>query len=68
MERLIKIGSVSDASKARRILLNEGIRTRLTKTEMTKEGCVWGLKLDDALLRSAVQSLLRHGFSYEIQG
>ena len=67
MERLIKIGSVTEASRARRILLEEGIRTRLTKAETTAEGCVWGLKTEDSVLLQVTRALVRLGIAYEIR-
>lgn len=67
MERLIKIGTVTDASRARRALLSEGIHTRLTKAESTNEGCVWGLKIIDTALPSAVRILKILGISHEIR-
>ena len=68
MERLIRIGSVSDASRARRLLLDEGLRTRLTKTEIGKDGCVWGLKAEVTHLSEITLLLMRHGIPYEIIG
>ncbi len=67
MERLIKIGTVTDASRARRTLLSEGIHTRLTKAETSKEGCVWGLKVKDTDLLEAVKILKIVGLTYEIR-
>ena len=67
MERLIKIGTVTDASRARRALLSEGIHTRLTKAESNGEGCVWGLKAEDTALPNAVRILKILGIPYEIR-
>lgn len=67
MERLIKIGSVTEASRARRILLEEGIRTRITKAETTDEGCVWGLKVEDSALLQVTRALIRLGIAYEVR-
>ena len=65
-ERLIKIGAVSTAASARRALLSEGIHTRLTKTETSKEGCIWGLKIEEGKLMSAIMILRRLGTPYEL--
>ncbi len=67
VERMIRIGTVTEASRARRALLERGIRTRLTKAEATKDGCIWGLKVDAASLLMAVKTLGQCGISYEIQ-
>ena len=67
MERLIKIGSVTEASRARRILLEQGIRTRLTKAETTAEGCGWGLRAEDSVLLQVTRALVRLGIAYEIR-
>ncbi len=66
MERLIKIGSVTLASRARRELLKESLSTRLTKAETRREGCVWGLKVKNADLLSVTEALRRLGYSYEL--
>ena len=66
MERLIKIGSVTLASRARRALLKESLPTRLTKAETRQDGCVWGLKVKNADLLSVTEALRRLGYSYEL--
>ena len=63
-ERLIQIGTVSTAARVRRALLQEDIHTRLTKTESTKDGCVWGLKIEEEKLLSAIMILRRLSVSY----
>ena len=66
MDRLIKIGSVTLASRARRELLKESIPTRLTKAESTREGCVWGLRVKNENLLDVKAALSRLGYSYEL--
>jgi hypothetical protein len=66
VERLIKIGTVTEASRARRGLLDEGVHSRLTKAESAAEGCLWGLRVNDEHLHTAVKLLRRLGLSYEI--
>ena len=43
MEQLFKLGSVSSAAKAKRVLLKESIRGRMTKTGTGEDGCTWGI-------------------------
>lgn len=66
MEKLIKIGTVTAASRARRALLEESVHTRLTKVETTREGCVWGLKVEETEALSAARALRRLGIGYEL--
>ena len=66
MERLIKIGSVTAAARARRLLLEESLHTRLSKAESTREGCVWGLRVKETDLLAATRLLRRLGYSYEL--
>lgn len=65
MERILKFGSVSSASRARRILLDGGVKARLTKTDTSKEGCGWGLTVRDEDLLDAARILRGAGLSYE---
>ena len=66
MEGLIKIGSLTVASRARRSLLEYGIRTRLTRTETTKEGCLWGLRVARKDILAASTYLRRMGVVHEL--
>ena len=66
MEQLIKIGSVTAASRARRALLEESLRTRLTKVEAKREGCVWGLKVKDEDLLAVTRGLRDLKIPYEL--
>lgn len=66
MERLIKIGSVTLASRARRELLKESLSTRLSKVETRREGCIWGLKVKRSDVLSVTEALRRLGYSYEL--
>ena len=66
MERLIKIGSVTESSRARRALRSVSVQARLSKLETKKEGCVWGLRVDDTQLLSAANTLRTLGIPYEL--
>ena len=66
MERLIKIGSVTLAARARRELLKQSLPTRLSKAESTREGCVWGLRVPPKDLPEVTSALRKLGFDYEL--
>ncbi|MBE6656183.1 MAG: hypothetical protein E7609_04880 [Ruminococcaceae bacterium] len=65
MEQIFKLGSVSNAAKARRILTNKGIRGRLTKTEEKDEGCAWGIAVVGKDAQAAASALRAEGIRYE---
>ena len=48
MNRTITIGSVTYAQKAKRILIQKGIRVRLVKQEATSDGgCAFGVEVPE---------------------
>ena len=65
MEQIFKIGSVSNAARARRVLSAKGIRGRMTKTDGTDEGCAWGLAVDGKEAQTAAAALRSEGIRYE---
>jgi hypothetical protein len=67
MERILRIGSVSGASFAKRLLSEAGIRTRLIKADVGADGCVWGLRIKDKDLHEVVRHLRMAGISYDIR-
>lgn len=66
MEQIFKIGAVSGASRARRVLSEAGIRARITKTSDGKEGCLWGIAVPLTKAEETVQLLRRAGIRYEV--
>ena len=67
MERILRIGSVSGASFAKRLLAEVGIRTRLVKTDTGEDGCYWGLRIKDKDLHEVARRLRMAGISYDIR-
>lgn len=65
MEYLLKFGSISKASVARRLLSGKGVRARLTKTNSDASGCGWGLTVKEKDLMEAARILREAGISYE---
>ncbi len=65
MEQIFKIGSVSSASKAKRVLTEKQIKGRLTKTSDTDEGCAWGVAVLGKDAERAVRVLRAEGIRYE---
>ena len=66
MEQILKIGSVSSATKAKRVLGDESIKGRLTKTADGEEGCAWGVAVAGKDAESAVRVLRAVGIRYEV--
>ena len=66
MEQILKIGSVSSATKAKRVLEDESIRGRLTKTGEGEEGCAWGVAVSGKDAERAVRLLRAAGIRYEV--
>ena len=58
---LVKIGSVTRASRAREILLDNGIRTGIRRMSMNPEGCAHGITLSPADLKAALDILCSAG-------
>ena len=65
MEQLFRLGAVSSAAKARRILNERGIKGRITKTNVTEEGCVWGIAVLGKDAEKAALALRTEGIRYE---
>ena len=65
MEQLFKLGSVSSASKAKRVLTARGIRGRITKTGDKDEGCAWGIAVVGKDAEMASRILRAEGIRYE---
>lgn len=67
MEQVFKIGAVSGASRAKRILSEGGVKGRLTKTDGGMEGCAWGIAVADAAAVEAARLLRAAGVKYEVR-
>ena len=65
MEQIFRLGPVSSAARAKRILSDKGIRGRITKTNESKEGCVWGIAVIGKDAERAAIILRTEGVSYE---
>lgn len=65
MEQIFKLGSVSTAAKARRVLLTQSIRGRMTKTDTSSDGCAWGIAVEGRDAERAVRILRAEGIRYE---
>jgi hypothetical protein len=66
MEQIFKIGAVANASRAKRILTENGIKGRLTKTDDQSEGCAWGIAVGGKDAEGATLILKRAGIRYEV--
>ena len=68
MNRIIMIGSITNAQRAKRALLARGIRARLTKNDATdrKSGCVYGIELAEGDLLTACGILRTVGIEYRV--
>ena len=68
MNRIIMIGSITNAQKAKRALSAKGIRVRLTKTDATDRsgGCIYGIELGEGDLLTACGILRTIGLEYRI--
>ena len=66
MEQIFKIGAVSGASRAKRVLAAGGVRGRLTKTEGSVAGCTWGVAVADTAAVEAARLLRAAGVKYEV--
>ena len=65
MEQIFKLGSVSNAAKAKRILSVKGIKGRITKTDAKSEGCTWGVAVNGKEAEIAASVLRAEGIRYE---
>lgn len=61
MMQTITVGSVTYAQKARRILASEGIGARLVKVSSRRDGCIYGVEIDESRHLEAVAILDRFG-------
>ena len=68
MTRIVVIGSMTSAQRARRILSAQGFRVRLTKTESAVRGggCVYGLEVAEGDLHGACTALRAGGIEYRL--
>ena len=65
MDTVFRIGSTSQASKARSILQARGIPSKMVKTDTGKNGCTWGLRFDKRYFYEVADALTRAGIRYE---
>ena len=65
---LLSTDGVTYAIKSKRILKKYGIEARIIKLDpkKTRNGCSYGIELDDEDLLSAVDKLKRNGISYDL--
>ena len=62
MNRTITVGSVTYAQKAKRILMQKGLRARLVKQETTKDGgCAFGVEVAEEAYLDALLLLRTAG-------
>ena len=66
MEQVFKMGAVANASRAKRIFTESGIKGRITKTDDSSEGCAWGIAVQGNEAETAALLLKRAGIRYEI--
>lgn len=68
MNRIVTIGSITNAQKAKRALLANGIRARLIKndSQSRSDGCVYGLEISEGDLLGACSVLRRIGLEYRV--
>ena len=68
MNRIIMIGSLTNAQKAKRALSAKGIRVRLTKNDAANRtsGCVYGIEFDESDLLTVCGILRTNGLEYRI--
>ena len=62
---IVAIGTVTIASKAKKLLFREGVMARLVKSEgdIASGGCSYGLEIDEADLYTAIRILRKHEIS-----
>lgn len=68
MNRIITIGSITNAQRARRALSAKGLRVRLTKSDGSVHGggCTYGLELAESDLLTACSILRGIGIEYRV--
>ena len=65
----LTVGSVTYAIKARRLLLNEGIKARTVKlTDTSGSGCLHGIIIPSSQFFDAVVILKKNGIAYSLLG
>ncbi len=62
---VLRIGTVTQAIRARRLLSASGISARLIKNTGGAEGCVYGLEIHPTLFPHALQLLNDNHIAYE---
>jgi len=62
---VLKIGTVTQAIRARRLLSARGIAARLIKNTGGAEGCIYGLEIHPTLFPYAMQLLNENHIAYE---
>lgn len=65
-KKLIKIGSITYALKARKALSAIGIRTRLQKTSSDANGCAYSIEISEQQLFAVIAELKKQGISYTL--
>ena len=65
MEQVFKVDTVSNAAKAKRLLQAQGIKSRITKTGITNNGCAWGIAISGKEAKEAARLLRLEGIRYE---
>lgn len=64
----ISLGSVTYAVKARRLLMHEGVTSKLVKQDGTKnsEGCIFGIEIKSGDIFAAAEILRSGGMKYTV--
>ncbi len=64
----VTVGGITYALKLKKLLLREGIRSKLVKVDNTAEavGCSHGVRLDKRDFYSAVLIMKTNGFNYSV--
>ena len=65
--RTIELGSVSAASSVKRQLAEKNVYARLVKTGTGRDGCLWGVRVKEKDLPSALSLLRFTGLAYVVR-
>ena len=65
MEQIFKTGAVSAATRAKKILTAQGIKSRITKTDGGIDCCAWGIAVSGDTAPAAARVLRAEGIRYE---
>ena len=65
-EKLIKIGSITYALKAKKALNAIGIKPRVQKTSSDANGCAYSIVISEDQLYNVIAELKRQGISYTL--